>query len=120
MPVNFGARHASKGVFMYSRQQQKLGGLFILIIGIGFTLWNWHNLLAHGFYYRKTALIFPMFAVIGLGLIIFPGYREERLAKGENIENLSGLRLLTPRWWAILGAALLAGGLNWYFLAHAL
>ena len=51
----------------------------------------------------------PAFAVLGLGLILFKGYRQERLERGEDISQLEGLALLTPRWKAVLGAALVAG-----------
>lgn len=103
---------------MYSRKQQQLGGVFIFLIGAGFSLWNWHNLLVQGYYYPKAALLFPMFVIIGLALAVFPGYREERLAKGEDISKLQGMRLITPRWWVILSAAVAAGGLNWYLLVR--
>ncbi len=51
----------------------------------------------------------PAFGVLGLGLLLCKGYREERLERGEDISRLEGLGLLTPRWRAVLGAALLAG-----------
>jgi hypothetical protein len=64
----------------------------------------------------KAAAIFPAFAVIGLALVVMPGCREERLARGEDISQLSGQELLTPRWWAVLVLALLAGLGNWLLL----
>jgi hypothetical protein len=55
-------------------------------------------------------MFFPAVAVIGPGLILFPGYKEERIERGgEDITHLSGARLLTPRWWAILIIAVLTG-----------
>ncbi len=56
--------------------------------------------------------------MLGLGLLLFPGYRTERLTRGEDLSSLSGLRLLTPRWWIMLVAALALGLLNWYLMAH--
>jgi len=38
-----------------------------------------------------------------------PGYREERLARGEDISVLRGWQLLTPRWRWVLAVALAAG-----------
>jgi hypothetical protein len=46
--------------------------------------------------------------VLGLGLAAFGGYREERLARGESLEGLDGVQLLTPRWWGMLGLAIAA------------
>jgi hypothetical protein len=55
--------------------------------------------------------------VAGLALVLFPGYKEERLARGEDISALSGTQLLTPRWWVVLVIALLAGLANYGLLA---
>jgi hypothetical protein len=39
------------------------------------------------------------------------------MARGEDISGLSGWRLITPRWWALIVIGLLAGGANYFFLA---
>lgn len=99
------------------RRTQRWGGALIAAGGAAFTAWGWHTLLTAGYYYPKASAIFPAFCVIGLGLVLFPGYREERLARGEDISELSGSRLLTPRWWAILVVALAAGFGNYALMA---
>ena len=60
----------------------------------------------------------PAFACIGLGLLLFPGYRTERPARGENIKALQGHQIITPRWWVILILALCAAVANVYLLIH--
>jgi hypothetical protein len=35
-------------------------------------------------------------------MALFPGYREERLRRGEDISQLAGVALLTSRWHALL------------------
>jgi ABC-type Fe3+-siderophore transport system permease subunit len=102
---------------MISRKKQQFGGLFIALVAAGFTGWNWYTALNNGYFYRKASLIFPAFLIIGLALIIFPGYKEERIARGEDISKLQGIKLITPRWWAMLVAALAAGGLNYLLLS---
>lgn len=97
---------------MEQRTKERLGGAFIAILGAGGTFWNWQRALTEGAYYSKAAMLFPAFAVVGLGLLIVPGYRTERLARGEDISSLSGLALLTPRWRLILVLAIAAGGVN--------
>ncbi|MBZ5516123.1 MAG: hypothetical protein LAN62_15000 [Acidobacteriia bacterium] len=62
-------------------------------------------------------MLFPAVFVLGLGIIAFPGYKEERIARGEDISRLQGWRLITPRWWAILIVALLAGAANYFLLS---
>ena len=65
-------------------------------------------------------MLFPACIVFGLGIIIFPGYREERIARGEDVTRLSGMKLVTLRWWIILIIAMMTGGLNWFLLSSIL
>ena len=99
-----------------SRRKQALGGIIMALAGAGFTGWMWYTALYHGYFYIKSSFLFPAFFVIGMGLILFPGYKEERIARGEDISRLQGVKLITPRWWAILAVALIAGGLNYLLL----
>jgi hypothetical protein len=86
---------------------QALGGLLIAAGSAAATAYGWHT----GYTGKGTAL-FPFFFVMGLGLVLFPGYKEERLARGEDISKLSGVDLITPRWWAVLVVGLAAGIAN--------
>jgi drug/metabolite transporter (DMT)-like permease len=99
------------------RRKQRFGGLLMALLGAGFTGWSWYTALYQGYFYRKASMLFPAFLVLGLGMIIFPGYREERIARGEDISRLQGWRLITPRWWVVLVVALLAGGANYILLS---
>ncbi len=51
-----------------SKLGQRFGGLFLLLLGGGFTIWSWYTALTEGYYYRKAVAFFPAFAVVGLGL----------------------------------------------------
>jgi hypothetical protein len=62
-------------------------------------------------------MIMAAFFIIGTSLTIFPGYREERIARGEDISKLQGWALITMRWKIILVVALIAGGINWVALS---
>ncbi|MBL8977717.1 MAG: hypothetical protein JNM53_04865, partial [Gemmatimonadetes bacterium] len=44
------------------------------------------------------------------------GYRQERLERGEDISQLQGLVLLTPRWKGVLAVALAAMAVNYALL----
>jgi hypothetical protein len=99
-----------------ARGRQRLGGAFIALLSASFVAWTWYTALTRGYYYRKAALIFPAFLVIGLALIGIPGYREERVARGEDVSQLQGMQLITARWWAVLAAALAAAIGNWILL----
>lgn len=105
MPPNPGVRGVPRG-------RQRLGGAFIALLSGGFLAWTWYTALTRGYFYRKAAMLFPAFLVIGLALVAIPGYREERIARGEDVSRLSGSKLVTPRWWAVLVLALAAGVVN--------
>jgi nitrate reductase NapE component len=98
------------------RWKQQLGGAFLMLVAGGFCAWTWYTALHEGYYYRKASFLFPAVLVLGAGLIVFPGYKEERVARGEDSSELSGLQLLTPTWWMILAVALLAGFGNYLIL----
>ena len=97
---------------MVSRRMERLGGVFIATLSAILTIWNWHLALSEGHFYLKAALIGPAFTIIGLGLILFPGYRTERIERGEDITQLTGIALLTPRWWGILAISMGSGLVN--------
>lgn len=91
------------------RPAQRFGGL--LIAGLGtFLAWlAYAGAGRTGLFSLREALLGPPFMVIGLALVLFPGYREERLSRGESLEGLSGTQLLTARWRAVLVLSLLSG-----------
>jgi hypothetical protein len=102
----------ARGRQMVSRKMERLGGLFIATVSAILTIWTWHSAIYAGSFYPKAATIGPAFTIIGVALILFPGYRNERIERGEDIQRLSGSELVTPRWWAIMAIALGSGFLN--------
>jgi len=109
------ASHGTNGV---PRGRQRVGGALIALLSAGFLAWTWYTALTRGYYYRKAALIFPAFLVLGIALLAIPGYREERVARGEDVSGLQGMQLITPRWWAVLATALAASFVNWFLLSR--
>ena len=93
-----------------SRLAQTIAGVVMALCG-GAMAW-----IAHGQAWERGAFSFygamlgPAFVVFGVALAAFGGYREERLARGESLDGLSGWALLTPRWKAAVVLALVAGG----------
>lgn len=100
------------------RWKQRLAGCVIVTIGGGWTVWTWYTALSKGYFYEKVSILMPTFSVFGLALIAMPGYREERIGRGEDISELSGLRLITPRWWVVLVVSLIAGYGNFLLLKY--
>ena len=91
---------------------RRLAGLGIALGGAFIAYLVWRQAATGGQFSLYGALAGPAFGILGLGLILFPGYREERLSRGEDISQLEGMALLTPRWNAILIAMGLAAVLN--------
>lgn len=89
-----------------------MGGAFIALLSAGFLAWTWYTALERGYFYEKAALIFPAFLVLGVALVLIPGYREERIARGQDISRIRGSQLITPRWWAVIVLALAASIIN--------
>ena len=92
-----------------SRWLQRVGGVILMLISLGFWTWGWYTAYFEGYYHYKASMLFPATFILGLGLMLFPGYREERIARGEDISGKSGLKLLTARWWVILTLAFISG-----------
>jgi hypothetical protein len=96
--------------------QRRFGVVMVLVAG-GFTAWIWHTALTEGYYYRKAAAIFPAFAVIGLGMLLFP-IDMDRLKAEHGVDKVESMSQLPPVWWGVLVAAVAAGLGNWYALAQ--
>jgi predicted histidine transporter YuiF (NhaC family) len=100
---------------MNDRTNEIIGGIFIFTVSAGLYFYNWYLIENHDYYYPKAAFFGGLMMIVGLALILIPNYRAERKNRGENIDNLSGMQLLTPKWWAILAAALAFGIANWIY-----
>ncbi len=97
---------------MGSRQNERLGGLLIATIGAMLTIWTWRSALEEGHYYLLATMGGPAFTIIGIALILVPGYRIERYHRGEDLDRFSGWELITARWWWILAIAIGSGFIN--------
>jgi hypothetical protein len=97
---------------MVSRRNERLGGLFIATIGAFMTIWTWQAASERAQYSLMAAIGAPAFTIIGIALLFVPGYRTERLERGEDLDLLSGWALITARWWGILAIALGSGFIN--------
>ncbi len=62
--------------------------------------------------------IVPVLAVLGLALIALPSPHEERLARNEDLWDVSGVAMITGRWWLAIVVAIAAGA-GGYFLPTA-
>ena len=94
---------------MPQRDKERIGGALIGMIGmvVSYLFWHWSASKADWYVFFIITATGPVFAVTGLALLFVPSYRLERLDRGEDISNLQGAALVTPRWWVIAGIALL-------------
>ena len=70
-----------EGNWMNPTVKTRLGGLFILALSAGFVVYGWHTRLTEGTYMPKASFLFPVFAFLGLALLIYPITKAESLAK---------------------------------------
>jgi hypothetical protein len=101
---------------MDPRLKQQLGGCLISLLGAAGTIYAWYVALHERLLFEKATATFPAFFVAGVAVILFPGYKEERMARGEDISGLHGWQLLTPRWRGVLGVAVAVGILDYILL----
>lgn len=100
-----------------SKIGQRFGGLFILLIGAGYTAWLWYKLHTEGYYHEYAAAVFPVFAVLGLGLILFPMDLDEIKAK-YGVEKPESFQQMPLPWKILFFVALAAGIGNWIAMAN--
>ena len=98
----------SAGYRPRSRLVQGIAGAFIAGCGVFMAWIAWNQTVRDAEFSMRGSMLGPAFLVIGLGLAAFGGYKEERLARGESLEGLEGMQLITPRWWGVLVLALAA------------
>lgn len=95
--------------------KQKLGGLLFVLLGVGGTYDAWNAAINGG----STGLVMmfsPCFIVFGIAIFFLRPYKEERLARGEDISNLPPWKLFTPPWRVAVIVGLVAGFINFIVL----
>jgi membrane protein YdbS with pleckstrin-like domain len=102
---------------MNSNTQQRIIGAVLVLLSTAAMGWLWYQVVKQAQYYSTLAAVVPIFLVIGLGQLVFGGYREERVARGEDVSKLSSVEMITPRWWVVLALAIIAGLANFYLLS---
>jgi hypothetical protein len=98
-----------------SKLGQRLFGLLLLALGGALTVWNWYTVLTLGYYYMYAAAIGPVFAVLGLGMALFPIDVEQQLATYGS-EKPRGWNEYPASWKVALVVAVAAGLGNWLLL----
>jgi hypothetical protein len=99
------------------REKRLIGGMLCVLIGTGVTGFQWYLTLHHSrFFIDGETVPSPLFVILGLGLILFPSSKEERITRGQDVSGMSGTQLITPRWWAIYVLAIGVEVLNYWLL----
>jgi hypothetical protein len=100
-----------------SKVGQQVVGAIALVIAGACIFWTWQTATSQGYYDRSAAIMFPVFAVVGLGLVLLPIEMEKQRSKfGDETEQ--GMAQLPWEWKLLLGVAVAAGLGNWYLLAR--
>ena len=77
----------------------------------------WYTAINEGYYYVKAAAIFPAFALLGLGMILFP-MDMDRLKAEHGVDKPTSLAHYPLSAKLIIVLALVAGLGNWWAIAH--
>jgi hypothetical protein len=100
---------------MDPKLKARLGGVFIFALGAGFVAYGWHTRLTQGTYMPKASFLFPIFAFLGMALMIFPITKAESLAKYGTAQM--PWRHLPLGMKILVGVGFLAGILNWALIS---
>ncbi len=104
---------------MDQKLKQRLVGVFLIVVGTGYTVYEWRNALTSGTYHPKVAFLFPVFAMLGLAVLLFPVTKEDMLAK-YGVERPSSLRHYSGGQKILFLLAIAAGALNWALMSGKL
>jgi hypothetical protein len=85
--------------------KQRLFALVLIIVFIGLTYYNWHQLWTDGSYSLKMAAFGPVGVVGGLFILLFPTMAGPPSTTRQRVVLL-----------AVLVVGILAGLINWYFM----
>jgi hypothetical protein len=99
-----------------TRLKQSIGGFLISGFSAAMIWFTWNHAIENGEFSVKASILFPVFAVLGVAMMLFKFPKDERLARGEDISSLAGWRILTTPWRIASVAAILAPLLNYYLL----
>jgi len=83
----------------------RLLGIVIILVFVGLTYYNWHQLNSEGKYSMKLAAFGPLGIVGGLFVLIFPGKAGKPATTKDKIVVL-----------LVFVIGLVAGLLNWYLM----
>ncbi len=79
--------------------------LVIILVFLGLTIYNWHQLLQEGRYSLKLAAFGPVGIIGGLYILIFPSMAGKPTTTKEKIIVL-----------IVFGIGVVAGLVNWYLM----
>jgi hypothetical protein len=83
----------------------RIFALVLILVFLGLSYYNWHQLWEDGSYSMKLATFGPVGVIGGLYLLLFPSMGGKPTTAKEKILGL-----------VVLGIGMLAGLINWYLM----
>jgi hypothetical protein len=102
------------------RKKVQIGSAAVAVLCVVATSWNWEMAASKGSFFLKASFLFPFMGIIAIGLVFFPNYTEERIARGEDPSTMGKWEVVTPLWWSIYILGFAAGCVNYYLLSQAI
>jgi MFS family permease len=103
---------------MDDRHWQWVVGLFLIALGAGAAIAVWLAPFFADPLVRQIVAALAALAVLGAAMLVLPSPRAEREKRGEDLWDLSGMRMITARWWLVIVVALAVGGGHFTLVGH--
>ena len=101
---------------MSNRPLQLLCGLILLVVGALAALAAWASPYFGNPLVREIGAGLSALVVLGAALLMLPSPREERIRRGDDVWELSGMKMITARWWLVILMAMAVGGGHFAFV----
>jgi hypothetical protein len=111
------AKNTAERFAMPSRRVQRCGGAFFIVLGPLLTTCYWQAARRGDELGGEGSAVFPVAAVMGIALLLFPIDKEELLAK-HGVNRPQGFRHYPLSWKVLSVIAIAAGILNFLALEY--
>lgn len=98
-----------------SKKNQRVVGLIIFLVNLVLTTLSGRGGLSQEFLDIGASMLFPAFAIMGIGLILFPIDPETLKAKW-GVEKVENIIHVPGVWWIIIVISILCGVGNFFLL----
>jgi hypothetical protein len=97
-----------------SKTKQRLLGLYVIVFGIGLSIWGWHDAITTGSF-MKLAGAGPIFVFCGLASVLFP-FDSQKLMDEWGVDRPIAWAHFPASWKACLVVGIVCSCVNFLIL----